>query len=110
MSDALVGSTTPQIMDFPVWDWQTDPTGTFVPVIDGAEADSQEASLYAYVDKNSIPQLPGIGVPWSEFLTGQNDFAGIDCAIRYNLSLAGLSFQPSYDMINGQLVASVVPH
>lgn len=93
---------------FLTWDFFVDPVTNIAPFVEGALADSQEAALFTYIDKDSIPQLPGIGVPWTQTLTGQATFAEVDTTIRYNLNTAGLPFEPKYDTIEGNLTCTVV--
>jgi len=108
LTDLKVQSETTQPGQFPTWDYYVDPEKNIVPFIEGIEGDSQAAALSAFINKNSIPQLPQQGVPWTDFLTGDASFADVDTMIRYNLNVGNLAFQPTYDIVNGRLVCTVV--
>ena len=98
-------SSTP--MSFPVWDFEV--IDGICPFITGENADAQAAAIGSFLNKNSIPQLPGIGVPWTDFLVGNTEFAQVDTTIRYNINTAGLPYKPVYSVVNGRLKVEVVP-
>lgn len=107
MTDAKIRGETIALDAFPLWDFVVE--DNIVPFVEGAEGDSQAAGILAFLNKNSIPQLPGIGVPWTDFLTTPDaSFAEVDTTIRYNLNAAGLLYKPVYDIVNEKLTCTVV--
>lgn len=92
---------------YQTWDFQV--VGTIVPMIYGGVADTQAAALGAFTNKNAIKQLPGVGVPWTSFLTGEAAFPDVDTAIRFALGQADLPYSPTYSMLNTKIVCQVVP-
>lgn len=96
--------TTPTA--FSTWDF--DVQNGSVALISGDLADVQAASMAAFLQVGTIPQLPDVGVPWVEFLTGQATFGDIDAAIRKAAFTANVSnFAPQYDFENGRLTVTM---
>ena len=91
---------------FPVWDLAV--TSGVVDFIDGNPGDVQAASIAAFLQLGSIPQLPDLGVPWVEFLTRQVSFGNLDAAIRQSAANANVSqFVPQYDILDGNLTVTM---
>ena len=105
--DFTVGSSSETTgTSFPNWDLAV--TSGIVPFIEGDPADVQAASISAFIQLGSIPQLPDIGVPWVEFLTKQVTFGNLDAAIRQSAANANVSkFVPQYDILNGNLTVTM---
>ena len=84
MDGLLQNTKTPPtvggVPGLPYWDFQIDQYGN-VPMIYGVRQDEQQAAVSAFVNLNSIPQLPGIGVDWLGALTGNTTFGQIDSQI-----------------------------
>lgn len=94
------------ITSHPVWDCNVQ--DGIVPVITDADEDMQSAILATFMHKGSIPQLEDIGVPWSDFLTGEKTFGEIDSIIRENLINAGLeNYYPQYEYQNDKLTMTI---
>jgi len=96
---------------YQTWDYQV--TNGLVPILSDSGApnsaeDAQSAMIATFVQVGTIPQLPEYGVDWLSFFTGEISIGVIDSSIKQNLSNAGLNFLPSYDLINGNLVVTVV--
>lgn len=91
---------------FPTWDLYVD--GTIVPFITGDAGDAQGAGVTAYLQLGTIPQLPTIGVPWTEFLTGEVGFGVVDASIRKTLVYAGITnYYPNYDIVNDNVIVKM---
>ena len=105
--DAKIDSEGLDSNGFPIWDLHVDVATMCVPIITGGEEAQQQADVAAYLIKDSIPQLPGIGVDWLGFLGGATAFGDIDTQIRDMLGKAGHGdFYPEYNIVNDTLVAS----
>lgn len=72
-------------------------------------AESQEASVIAYLEKNTIPLMEERGVDWSGYLTKRTSLAEVDTQIRENLKtyLDTVLFSPVYSADKGKLVVSM---
>lgn len=104
--DGQMQSTVFSDTEYPVWDYLV--VNGIVPIIDGPEEEYQEANIMAFLQLGTIPQLPNQGSPWVQMLIGESDFATLDNQIRNNLIAIGRTdFNPSYDLINDRLVATV---
>lgn len=105
--DFTMGSSSPGTeTSFPKWDLTV--TSGIVAFISGDPGDVQAASMAAFIQLGSIPQLPTVGVPWAEFLTKQATFGDLDAAIRQSVANAGVSnFSPQYDILNGNLTVTM---
>lgn len=102
----LVSSEDPE-KDRTNWDIDVE-DGIAVVVPDGAEED-QEASVVAYLEKNTIPLMEDRGVDWSGYLTKRTSLAEIDTQIRENLKtyLDNVMFTPTYSPVEGKLVVNM---
>jgi hypothetical protein len=102
----LVSSEDPE-KDRTNWDIDVvDGVATVVP--EGAEED-QEASVVAYLEKNTIPLMEDRGVDWTGYLTKRASLAEIDTQIRENLKtyLDNVMFTPTYSPVEGKLVVNM---
>lgn len=107
MDMQMASSTQGSPSSFPTWDFQVDSMGQ-VPMIFGDPESVQAATIAAFIQVGSVPQLPGVGVPWAEFLTGGASFGDLDAAIRQAAKTAGVSnFAPQYSIVNEQLVVTM---
>jgi len=89
------------------WDIEVvDGVASVVP--DGAEED-QEASVVAYLEKNTIPLMEDRGVDWSGYLTKRTSLAEVDTQIRENIKtyLDTVLFSPVYSANEGKLVVNM---
>ena len=104
--DARMQSSTSAPNKYQTWDYYV--VDGIVPIIEGKNEQSQNASVASYLQLGTIPQLPNTGIPWVEFFTGQTDFNSIDGAIKSALNSLGLSvFYPEYDLQNDNLVCTI---
>lgn len=102
----LVSSEDPE-KDRTNWDIDVvDGVAAVVP--DGAEED-QEASVVAYLEKNTIPLMEERGVDWTGYLTKRASLAEIDTQIRENLKtyLDNVMYTPTYSPVEGKLVVNM---
>jgi hypothetical protein len=102
----LVSSEDPE-KDRTNWDIDVvDGIAAVVP--DGAEED-QEASVIAYLEKNTIPLMEDRGVDWTGYLTKRASLAEIDTQIRENLKtyLDNVMYTPTYSPVEGKLVVNM---
>lgn len=102
----LVSSEDPE-KDRTNWDIDVE-DGIAVVVPDGAEED-QEASVVAYLEKNTIPLMEDRGVDWTGYLTKRTSLAEIDTQIRENLKtyLDNVMYTPTYSPVEGKLVVNM---
>ena len=106
MDLTMASSTETTDTSFPTWDF--DVQNGLVPLISGDLESVQAASMAAFLQVGTIPQLPDVGVPWAEFLTGIATFGDIDAAIRKAALSANVSnFSPEYDFENGRLTVTM---
>lgn len=105
--DLQMSSSTEQTgTSFPTWDFNV--VAGVVPLISGDLERVQTAAMAAFIQVGSVPQLPEVGVPWAEFLTGGATFGDIDAAIRKAALASNVSeFQPVYDFENGRLTVTM---
>ncbi len=105
--DAKMASTTPGTFStFPTWDFAI--VNGACPLLTGDDESVQLAAMAAYIQVGTIPQLPDVGVPWTEFLTGTANGGDLDAAIRKNVAAAGQSeYNPDYEIFNNQLVVTM---
>lgn len=109
--DALMASTQTNPNSLKTWDFEV--VNNIVPMLtDSGQPNSvedlQEATLAAFINYNSIPQLPNIGTPWTGYFTGTVNFADLDSAIRQNIKNVGLTnYVPLYNYVNGQLQVTI---
>lgn len=102
MNSTTLGTSTA----FPVWDIAV--VNGVAQVVTGSAESVQKASMAAFIQVGSVPQLPTVGVPWAEFMTGGANFADLDAAIRKAASSVNEpSFSPKYDFENGRLVVTM---
>lgn len=93
-------------LDYPIWDLKVE--NGIVPIITDDEESMQTATLAGFLELGSIPQLPKIGVPWTDFLTKKISFGELDTLIRESINTAGQSdYYPKYDIENETLKMSV---
>ena len=105
--DLTMASSTPTTSNsFPTWDF--DVQNGSVALISGDVENLQAATIAAFVQVGSVPQLPTVGVPWVEYLTGGATFGDIDAAIRKAALAANVAnFTPQYDFENGKLTVTM---
>jgi len=90
----------------PIWDLEVE--NGIVPIISGDEEDFQTATLSGFLQLGSIPQLPNVGVPWTDFLTKEITFGELDSLVRDSIQNAGKSeFYPKYDITDDVLTMTV---
>lgn len=105
--DLQMASSTPTTSEsFPTWDF--DVQSGVVALIAGTVGDIQAAAIAAFIQVGSVPQLPDVGVPWVEFLTGDATFSDLDAAIRQAAINSNVgNFAPVYDFENGRLTVTM---
>lgn len=82
--------------------------GIALTVPEEAEED-QEASVVAYLEKNTIPLMEERGVDWSGYLTKRTSLAEIDTQVREGIKtyLDTVLFSPVYSADKGKLVVNM---
>jgi hypothetical protein len=104
--DAKMQSSTIQIGQYPTWDYVVE--SGIVPILENEQEKSQNATVAAFIQIGTIPQLPTYGNPWVEYFMGEAPFSAVDGAIKSNLTAAGLiDYYPTYDLVDGNLVARI---
>lgn len=107
MDIKMASTTTGSPSAFPSWDFEVNAMGE-VPMIFGDTESVQTAEISAFLQVGTVPQLPGVGVPWAEFLTQGANFGDLDAAIRQAARAAGVqNFSPVYSIENEQLVVTM---
>lgn len=92
--------------EYPIWDLKVE--NGIVPIITDDEEAMQTATLAGFLELGSIPQLPNVGVPWTDFLTKKITFGELDTLVRQSIQDAGKSeFYPKYD-IQGEVLTMTV--
>ena len=88
--------------------WDVEVRGGVVPIISGEKEETQTATLAAFLELGTIPQLPEAGVDWAGFLTGAKMFGDIDVEIREALRMAGREdYFPNYQIEGDRLTLTV---
>lgn len=91
---------------FPVWDLKVE--SGIVPVLTDDKEDIQGAILACFIEKNTVPELPDVGVEWTGYLTGAISFGELDSQIRQSLSNAEKDeFRPEYQLEDDRLTLTV---
>ena len=91
----------------PIWDIKV--KNGIAPIIYGEEENVQTATLACFLEKTSIPQLPDMGVPWTDYLTSQISFGELDAEVRQSIDNCGKSgFRPDYIVDGEHLTLTVV--
>ena len=104
--DAQMDSSTKSPTSYQEWDYAV--VNGIVPILEGEQEKAQSATMAAFLQLGTIPQLPEEGVDWTGFFTGDVPFNEIDNSIKNNLATLGLvDYYPTYDTINDSLVAQV---
>lgn len=86
-----------------IWDFAVK-NGT-LRTIDHGEADEQRAAVAAFVQRGSVPQMPGFGNQWAELLTGQVTPQEVNAQVRSSIigTNGNLGFAPVYSTKDGAL-------
>lgn len=91
---------------FPVWDLKVE--SGIVPILTDDKEDIQGAILACFIEKNTVPELPDVGVEWTGYLTGEISFGELDAQIRQSLSNAEKDeFRPEYQLEDDRLTLTV---
>lgn len=92
--------------NYPIWDVKV--KDGIVPILKDDKEDIQTALIASCLQLGSVPQLPDVGVSWTDFLTGEITFGELDVQIRESINLAGLSeFRPDYQINGDRLTLKV---
>lgn len=88
--------------------WDCEVSDGIVPIIMDDEEDLQCATIAGFLVTGTIPQLPDVGVPWTDFLTGSINFGTLDYYVRDSLRNVGMdTFQPEYSIEDNELNMSI---
>lgn len=88
--------------------WDCKVIDGIVPIITGDEEDMQCATQAAFIIQGTIPQLPDVGVPWTEFLSNNMTFGELDNYIRESLrNVDKETYYPFYDTQEDQLTMTI---
>ena len=91
---------------FPIWDVKVE--DGIVPIVTGEQEELQRAILAGFLERGTIPNLPLMGVPWTEYLNKSITFGDLDVAVRDSLRQAGADgYQPEYDLEGDRLTMKV---
>lgn len=93
-------------LDGTVWDVKV--TNGIVPIILDEDERLQCATLAGFLIKGTVPQLPEVGVPWTDFLTKKISFGELDFYVRDSLSKVDKqTYYPSYEIVDEKLTMQV---
>lgn len=107
MSDFTMKSSEENSSGLPVWDISV--SGGIAKPIQGIQKIEQQAATASFQNIGSIPQLPGVGVPWIAFFNRQVSFTQLDSAIKLAILGSGAAgYTPKYSVVNGKLNVSVI--
>ena len=106
--DLLITKTIDPISKEPILDFTSTEEGCLQELY-AENAVKQRAVLISSVQKGTIPQLPEVGVEWTEFITGQVSPAEINSQImdvmhRYADTY---NYVPKYETENDRLVVTI---
>lgn len=88
------------------WDCQV--SDGIVPIIQDDTEELQCATIAGFLIVGTVPLLPNVGVPWTDFLTGKITFGVLDFYVRESLkNVQKDNFYPQYDIEEDQLTMSV---
>ena len=88
--------------------WDCKVIDGIVPIVSGDEEELQAATQAGFLIRGTVPQLPDVGVPWTDFLTQKLTFGELDFYVRESLRLTEKeTFYPKYNIENGKLTMSV---
>lgn len=110
--DMQLQSSVTSANQYQTWDYAV--VNGIVPILHDSGSktsleDNQAATVAAFIQKGTVPQLPTFGVEWVEFFTHQISFGVVDGDIKTNLNAIGLNkYYPTYDIVNENLVCKVV--
>ena len=91
---------------YPVWDIEVEKG--VVPILKDEEENIQQAILAAFIEKGTVPELPDVGIEWTNYLTGTLTFGELNAQIKQSLSNAEKDeFRPKYMIDNDKLIMSV---
>lgn len=88
--------------------WDCKVKGGIVPIITGDEEALQCATQAGFLITGTVPQLPEVGVPWTDFLTNKMTFGELDFYVRDSLQAVGKeTYYPQYDIQDDKLTMSI---
>ena len=88
--------------------WECKVVNGIVPLISGDEENQQTATLAGLLIRGSIPQLPNVGVPWTDYLNKNITFGELDYYIRQSIIDSGeTNYYPDYNIENDKLTMSI---
>lgn len=88
--------------------WDVKVIDGIVPILTDEEENQQTATLAAFLIKGTIPQLPEVGIPWTDYVTGKITFGDLDALIRDAIIAAGQdTYHPEYDLEGEEITISI---
>ena len=91
---------------YPVWDLEVE--NGIVPILKDEEENIQQAILAAFIEKGTVPEMPDVGIEWTNYLTGDLTFGELNAQIRQSLSNAEKDeFRPEYLIDDDKLTMTV---
>lgn len=91
------------------WDFRV--TGGKMQTVDHNTALEQRSIIAVFLQRGSVPQIPGAGNQWAELLTGQVMPQQVNSQVYNSISdmTGSVSFAPSYKNSDGKLSVEVKP-
>ena len=77
--------------------------------ISGDNQKIQSAMMASFIQTDTLPLMPEIGINWTKYLLGETSLSEIDAKARSNITLymETLGFVPYYKVVNGQLIYNI---
>jgi hypothetical protein len=78
--------------------------------VSGVNEKTQRALVASFLQPNTIPMLPAVGNPWTDYTTGKISLSEMDAKVRANINLFmdGYDYVPYYKIDKGVISYNVV--
>lgn len=89
--------------------WDIEVHNGMPKVIKGNSESIQRAMIASFIQKDTLPLMPSVGIDWSKYLIGEISLSEVDAKARENINLymESLMFVPYYKIVNGQLIYNI---
>lgn len=77
--------------------------------LDGENENIQRAMIISFIQPNTIPLLPSVGNPWTDYLAGSISLTEMDSLVRKNINLYmnSLFYVPYYNIAGNKLTYNI---
>ena len=89
--------------------WDLSVSNGLPKTVTGENQNIQSAMIASFVQKDTLPLMPEVGLDWAKYLLGEISIAEIDAKARANIALYmnTLSYVPYYKVVNNQLIYNI---